>query len=61
MSIRAVAESVQNCKLNANKLRAMASSCGNPEVEKILMIAAHHLDVAVAELDYILTSATVST
>lgn len=61
MSVRVVADAAQSCKFNAEQLRLMAKSEENPDVKKMLLIAAHHLDVGVAELDYILTGATVST
>jgi hypothetical protein len=38
----------------------MAQMEPNNNVKKLLLEAAHHLDVSVAELDYILTESTVS-
>lgn len=61
MSVNRFHESAQNCQRNAQRLREMARSATDADVQKLLLVAAHHLDVAVAELDYILTSATVST
>ncbi|HEX2953862.1 MAG TPA: hypothetical protein VHR47_07745 [Bacillota bacterium] len=60
MSVQAIADSAQICKNNAKWLREMAQSENNADVKKLLLVAAHHLDVGVAELDYILTEATVS-
>lgn len=60
MSVRQVADAVQNCKFNAEKLRAAASSEPDPNIKKLFLEAAHHLDVGVAELEYITTNSTVS-
>lgn len=60
MSVRQVADAVQNCKLNAEKLRAAANSESDNHLKKLFLEAAHHLDVGVAELEYITTNATVS-
>jgi hypothetical protein len=56
-----IAECVNQCKLNASKLRSLANSSPDNDLQKLLLIAAHHLDVSVAELDYIIMSATVPT
>lgn len=60
MSLDPVLEVARNCKENAQQLRKMAQdeSCAN--VKKLLLEAGHQLDVAMAELDYILTNSTVS-
>lgn len=60
MSVKQVADMMQNCKFNAEKIRAMARQEPNPNVQKLLLEAAHHLDVGVANLEYITTNATVS-
>jgi hypothetical protein len=60
LSVKPVTDCVQNCKANAAKLRSMAQSESNNNVKKLLLEAAHHLDVSAAELDYIVTNATVS-
>lgn len=59
MSAKQVSNVVQNCKLYAEELRVMARNEQNNHVKKLLMEAAHHLDVGVAEMDYVITSATV--
>jgi len=51
---------VQTCKANANNLRALAGSESDNNTKKLLLEAAHHLDVSVAELDYIVTNSTVA-
>ncbi len=61
MSVNLVNESAVSCKQNAQRLRDLARSASDADVQKMLLVAAHHLDVAVAELDYILTGATVAT
>ncbi len=60
MSMQQVAAAVQNCKLNAEKLRAAARAEADNNIKKLLLEAAHHLDVGVAELEYVTTGATVS-
>ncbi len=55
-----VSDTVQICKSNAAKLRSMAQMEANHDVKKLLLEAAHHLDVSVAEVDYIVADATVS-
>jgi hypothetical protein len=60
MSVKQVADAVQSCKFNAEKLRMSAGNEGNPQVKKLLLEAAHHLDVGVAELEYVTTNATVA-
>ncbi|HOP75768.1 MAG TPA: hypothetical protein PLC07_12080 [Bacillota bacterium] len=60
MSIRQVEEAAQNCRRNAEQLRQMAQNESNPNVQKLLLEAAHHLDVGLAELEYIITESTVS-
>ncbi|HYH01659.1 MAG TPA: hypothetical protein VEC37_01015 [Bacillota bacterium] len=60
MSVKQVAEAVQNCKLNAEKLRSAANLELDNNIRKLFFEAAHHLDVGVAELEYVTTNATVS-
>lgn len=60
MSAKEVAEAMASVKQNAGRLRTMAQSESNQNVKKLLMEAAHHFDVGVAELEYITTEATVS-
>jgi len=60
VSTKEIMEAVQNCKYNAEKLRAMARAEPNKNLEKLLLEAAHHLDVGTAELEYITTDSTVS-
>lgn len=60
MSARQVADTARNCRDNAVRLRGLAQTETNPQVKKLLLEAAHHLDVGVAELEYITTGSTVS-
>lgn len=60
MSIKQVAEAMENAKQNAGKLRSMAQAETDNNVKKLLLEAAHHFDVGVAELEYITTESTVS-
>ncbi len=60
MSSKQVADAVENSKQNAVRLRAMAQAEVNNNLKKLLLEAAHHLDVGVAELEYITTESTVS-
>ncbi|HPT88208.1 MAG TPA: hypothetical protein PL004_10190 [Bacillota bacterium] len=60
MTIRQVEEATQNCRRSAEQLRQMAQNESNPNVQKLLLEAAHHLDVGLAELEYIMTESTVS-
>ncbi len=60
MSVQQVFNAANNCKHNALKLRDMARNEPNNNAKKLLLEAAHHLEVGTAELDYILTSSTVS-
>jgi hypothetical protein len=59
-SPKPIMDCVQTCKANANNLRALAGSESDNNTKKLLLEAAHHLDVSVAELDYIVTSSTVA-
>lgn len=59
-SIQQVAQVKHNCNNNAQRLRQMAQSENDNNVKKLLLEAAHHLDVAIAELEYITAGATVS-
>ncbi|HEX3046619.1 MAG TPA: hypothetical protein VHY08_17820 [Bacillota bacterium] len=60
MSAQKIDEVMQNIKFTSQKLRAFARFDSNPNVKKLLFEAAHHLDVGVAELEYVTTNATVS-
>lgn len=60
MSAKQISEAAQNCRLNAEKLRAMAQVEADSNIQKLLLEAAHHLDVGTAELEYITTNSTVS-
>lgn len=60
MSAKQVAEAMASVKQNASRLRSMAQSETDQNVKKLLLEAAHHFDVGVAELEYITTEATVS-
>lgn len=60
MSVKQVAEAMEKAKQNAGKLRVMAQSETDNNVKKLLLEAAHHFDVGVAELEYITTESTVS-
>lgn len=51
---------VQDCNTNAQYLRKMAQTESRANIKKLLLEAAHQLDVATAELDYIATDSTVS-
>lgn len=55
-----VEAAAQNCRYNAERLRKMAETETDNNVKKLLLEAAHHLDVGVSELEYVLTNATVS-
>ena len=59
-SIRSIMDCVQLCKNNASNLRSLAHTETDNNAKKLLLEAAHQLDVSVAELDYITTSSTVS-
>lgn len=60
MSTRQVAEAMENAKQNAGKLRSIAQAETDNNVKKLLLEAAHHFDVGIAELEYITTGSTVS-
>lgn len=60
MSSKQVAGAVENAKQNADRLRSMAQTEVNNNVKKLLLEAAHHFDVGVAEIEYITTESTVS-
>lgn len=60
MSAKQVAKAMASAKQNAGRLRSMAQSESNQNVKKLLLKAAHHFDVGVAEPEYITTEATVS-
>lgn len=60
MSAKQVAEAMASVKQNASRLRSMAQSETDQNVKKLLLEAAHHFDVGVAELEYITNEATVS-
>jgi hypothetical protein len=59
LSVKPVADCVHNCKANAVKLRIMAQNETNNNIKQMLLEAAHHLDLCVAELNYIVSNATV--
>jgi hypothetical protein len=59
MANQAVQDSVATCKSYADSLRQIAQAETDNEVKKLLFEAAHHLDVSIAELDYIVTDATI--
>ena len=59
MANQAVQDSVTTCTSYANRLRQIAQSETDNDIKKLLFEAAHHLDVSIAELDYIVTNATV--
>lgn len=58
MSAKQIGKAAQNCRLNAEKLRAMARVEADNNVRKLLLEAAHHLEVGAAELGYITTNST---
>ena len=58
-STKPIADCAQTSKMNADKLRSLAESESDNNVKKLLLEAAHHLDVGIAELDYITTNSTV--
>lgn len=60
MSAKQVAEAVEKAKQDAGRLRSMAQAEADQNVKKLLLEAAHHFDVGVAELEYITTNSTVS-
>jgi hypothetical protein len=57
---KSIEDCVQTCKKNANALRSWADSESDNNSKKLLLEAAHHLDVGMAELDYIITNSTVA-
>ena len=60
MSAKQVAKAMESIKQNTGQLRSLAQSETDQNVKKLLLEAAHHFDVAMAELEYITTEATVS-
>ncbi len=60
MSTKRIAEAMENAEQNAGRLRSLAQAETDQNVKKLLLEAAHHFDVGVAELEYITTEATVS-
>lgn len=60
MPSKAVEDCIRICKLNADGLRKLGEAEQNNNAKKMLLEAAHHLDVGLAELEYVMSGSTVS-
>lgn len=59
MSSKVLEESLRACQANAAELRRLGEAETDNNVKKMLLEAAHHLDVSMAEIEYAAKDSTV--